>query len=393
MCDDPSPSSRRERLSEVAWLAVVLGVTAFGGPAAHIAMLRNEVVVRRQWLTDRQFLDLIGVTNLIPGPNSTEMVMHVGHERAGRRGLVIAGVGFIAPAAAITLAFAWLYVRYGTTPTGAWLLYGVKPVVIAIVAQALWSLGRTALTSAREAVIAGAAFVMYLLGFNELALLFGGGAIAILLRGLSRLRRSADRVTFSLTPGLFAPSALLSLAAKSPDVAYSATRLFLTFLKIGAVLYGSGYVLLAFLRNDFVNRYGWLTDQQLLDAVAVGQVTPGPVFSTATFIGYLVGGSSGAILATVAIFLPSFCFVAAVNPLVHRLRGHAGLSLMLDGINAAALGLMAAVTLQLGRDAIVDLTSVLLVLAAAAILLRFRVNSAWIVLAGAAVGLVRQLLT
>ncbi len=393
MCDDPSPSSRRERLSEVAWLAVVLGVTAFGGPAAHIAMLRNEVVVRRQWLTDRQFLDLIGVTNLIPGPNSTEMVMHVGHERAGRRGLVIAGVGFIAPAAAVTLAFAWLYVRYGTTPTGAWLLYGVKPVVIAIVAQALWSLGRTALTSAREAVIAGAAFVMYLLGFNELALLFGGGAIAILLRGLSRLRRSADRVTFSLTPGLFAPSALLSLAAKSPDVAYSATRLFLTFLKIGAVLYGSGYVLLAFLRNDFVNRYGWLTDQQLLDAVAVGQVTPGPVFSTATFIGYLVGGSSGAILATVAIFLPSFCFVAAVNPLVHRLRGHAGLSLMLDGINAAALGLMAAVTLQLGRDAIVDLTSVLLVLAAAAILLRFRVNSAWIVLAGAAVGLVRQLLT
>ncbi|HEY8448363.1 MAG TPA: chromate efflux transporter [Thermomicrobiales bacterium] len=393
MCDDPSPSSRRERLSEVAWLAVVLGVTAFGGPAAHIAMLRNEVVVRRQWLTDRQFLDLIGVTNLIPGPNSTEMVMHVGHERAGRRGLVIAGVGFIAPAAAITLAFAWLYVRYGTTPTGAWLLYGVKPVVIAIVAQALWSLGRTALTSAREAVIAGAAFVMYLLGFNELALLFGGGAIAVLLRGLSRLRRSADRVTFSLTPGLFAPSALLSLAAKSPDVAYSATRLFLTFLKIGAVLYGSGYVLLAFLRNDFVNRYGWLTDQQLLDAVAVGQVTPGPVFSTATFIGYLVGGSSGAILATVAIFLPSFCFVAAVNPLVHRLRGHAGLSLMLDGINAAALGLMAAVTLQLGRDAIVDLTSVLLVLAAAAILLRFRVNSAWIVLAGAAVGLVRQLLT
>ena len=393
MCDDPSPSSRRERLSEVAWLAVVLGVTAFGGPAAHIAMLRNEVVVRRQWLTDRQFLDLIGVTNLIPGPNSTEMVMHVGHERAGRRGLVIAGVGFIAPAAAVTLAFAWLYVRYGTTPTGAWLLYGVKPVVIAIVAQALWSLGRTALTSAREAVIAGAAFVMYLLGFNELALLFGGGAIAVLLRGLSRLRRSADRVTFSLTPGLFAPSALLSLAAKSPDVAYSATRLFLTFLKIGAVLYGSGYVLLAFLRNDFVNRYGWLTDQQLLDAVAVGQVTPGPVFSTATFIGYLVGGSSGAILATVAIFLPSFCFVAAVNPLVHRLRGHAGLSLMLDGINAAALGLMAAVTLQLGRDAIVDLTSVLLVLAAAAILLRFRVNSAWIVLAGAAVGLVRQLLT
>lgn len=356
-------------------------------------MLRNEVVVRRRWLSDRQFLDLLGVTNLIPGPNSTEMVMHIGHVRAGRWGLIVAGLGFITPAAAITLAVAWAYVRYGTTPTGAWLLYGVKPVVIAIVAQALWSLGRTALTSAREAVIAGAAFVMYLLGFNELALLFGGGAIAVLLRGLSRLRRSADRVTFSLTPGLFAPSALLSLAAKSPDVAYSATRLFLTFLKIGAVLYGSGYVLLAFLRNDFVNRYGWLTDQQLLDAVAVGQVTPGPVFSTATFIGYLVGGSSGAILATVAIFLPSFCFVAAVNPLVHRLRGHAGLSLMLDGINAAALGLMAAVTLQLGRDAIVDLTSVLLVLAAAAILLRFRVNSAWIVLAGAAVGLVRQLLT
>ncbi|HKG26447.1 MAG TPA: chromate efflux transporter, partial [Thermomicrobiales bacterium] len=285
--------SRDRRLRDVVHLALRLGVTAFGGPAAHIAMLRDEVVARRQWVSEQYFLDLLSVTNLIPGPNSTEMVMHVGHNRAGRHGLVLAGVAFIIPAATITLVFAWLYVRYGTTPGGEWLLYGIKPVIIAVVAQALWNLGRTAIKDLPNGAIALGVLALYLAGVNEIVLLFGGAlAVVGLRRAIAGLKDTVAAV-YPMTPaGVSVLPSLPSLAmvAAGATVPYSPLRLFLTFLKIGAVLYGSGYVLVAFLRNDFVVRYGWVTEQQLLDAVAVGQVTPGPVFTTATFVGYLVGG-------------------------------------------------------------------------------------------------------
>jgi chromate transporter len=382
----PTPEPPPDGLVEVAQVALKLGVTAFGGPAAHIAMLREETVVRRQWLTDAYFLDLVGATNLIPGPNSTEMVIHVGYLRAGWRGLVVAGTLFILPAAAIVLTFAWAYVQFGATPAGESLLYGIKPVVIAVVAQALWGLGRTALKGPLLFVIGAAAAALYLVGFNELAILFGGALVVLLVRTVQHLSpRQLGAAMAAPFAGL--PLTMLPTMLQTAPVPVSLMTLFLTFLKIGAVLYGSGYVLLAFLRNDFVERLGWLTDQQLLDAVAIGQMTPGPVFTTATFIGYLVAGVPGAVLATVGIFLPAFIFVALLHPLVPRLRRNPWTAAMLDGVNVAAMGLMAAVTWLLGRDAIVDPLTATLVIAAAVLLIRFRVNSTWLILAGAIVGL------
>jgi len=384
-----TPGERgRAALREVAWVAVKLGFTAFGGPAAHIAMLRDEVVVRRRWVTEQHFLDLLGATNLIPGPNSTEMVIHTGYIRAGWRGLIAAGVGFIAPAALIVLAFAWTYARVGTTPEAEWLLYGIKPVIIAIVAQALWNLAKTAVKGVLAAAIGLGVLALALLGFNEIALLFGGAALMLVLTLARRARRPPP--VAALLPLVGAPiPAATTVAGTAP---FSFLTLFLTFLKIGSVLFGSGYVLLAFLRNDFVLRLGWLTDQQLLDAVAVGQFTPGPVFTTATFVGYLVGGFPGAALATVGIFLPSFIFVAVLNPLIPRLRGSPWTGPLLDGVNVAALGLMAAVTWQLTRSAVVDPLTAALALAALVLLVRFRVNSAWLVLGGGLVGLITWLL-
>ncbi|HET7078974.1 MAG TPA: chromate efflux transporter [Chloroflexia bacterium] len=376
-------------LGEVAALALRLGFTAFGGPAVHIAMLHDEVVTRRRWVTDGYFLDLLGATNLIPGPNSTEMVMHIGHVRAGRRGLVVAGACFILPAAGIVLALAWLYGQYGTTPAAAWLLYGIKPVIIAVVLQALWGLSKTAIKSRFLAVVGAATFILYLLGVNELVLLLGGGLLVMLVENAARLRAGAPPLA-ALLPFLgFAPRGWAALPADTPA---NLIQLFLTFLKIGAVLYGSGYVLLAFLRNDFVNRLGWLTDQQLLDAVAVGQFTPGPVFTTATFIGYVVGSWPGAVLATLGIFLPSFIFVAAVNPFVPRLRRSPWMGALLNGVNVTALGLMAAVTWELARAAVVDGLTAALALVAAGLLLRFKVNSTWLVAGGGLVSLAYHLL-
>jgi chromate transporter len=378
---------QRDALTEAAHVALKLGVTAFGGPAAHIAMLREEAVVRRQWLTDAYFLDLVGATNLIPGPNSTEMVMHVGYLRAGWRGLLVAGTLFILPAATIVLALAWAYVEFGTTPTGESLLYGIKPVVIAVVVQAVWGLGRTALRGPLLLVIGTASVALYLAGFNELVILLVGALLVLIARTVQRmsprqlgaaLAAPVGGLPLSLFPGP------LLLAAPIP---VNLLTLFLTFLKIGAVLYGSGYVLLAFLRRDFVEHLGWLTDQQLLDAVAIGQMTPGPVFTTATFVGYLVAGVPGAVLATIGIFLPAFIFVALLHPLVPRLRRYHWTAAMLDGVNAAAVGLMAAVTWLLGRDAIIDPLTAAMAIVAALFLIRFRVNSAWLVLAGAIVGL------
>lgn len=309
--------------------------------------------------------------------------MHIGHVRAGWRGLVAAGACFILPAACIVLALAWAYVQYGTTPTAEWLLYGIKPVIIAIVVQALWGLTRTAVKGLFLAAVGVAVLALYLFGMNEIVLLLGGGLFVMLVRNARRLRESGTAAAFLPLTGitaLWAPS----LQAATP---VSLLQLFLTFLKIGSVLYGSGYVLLAFLRNDFVERLGWLTDRQLLDAVAIGQFTPGPVFTTATFIGYIVGSWPGAILATIGIFLPSFLFVALVNPLIPRLRASPWMGAFLDGVNVAALGLMAAVTWELGRAAIVDWLTVALALAAAVLLIRFKVNSAWLVLGGGLVGL------
>ena len=374
-------------LAEVARVALKLGATAFGGPAAHIAMLRDETVVRRQWLTDAYFLDLVGATNLIPGPNSTEMVIHIGYLRGGWRGLLVAGTLFILPAATIVLALGWAYVRFGTTPAGESLLYGIKPVVIAIVAQALWGLGRTALKGPLLLALGTAAAALYLAGFNELVILFGSALLVLGARAAQQM--SPGQLGAALaTPAGGLPLAVLSVPLlQLAQVPVSLMTLFLTFLKIGAVLYGSGYVLLAFLRNDFVERLGWLTDQQLLDAVAIGQMTPGPVFTTATFVGYLVAGVPGAVLATVGIFLPAFIFVALLHPLVPRLRRYPWTAAMLDGVNVAAVGLMAAVTWLLARDALVDPLTAAVAGAAAFLLIRFRVNSAWLVAAGAMVGL------
>lgn len=372
-------SETNQRLIELARLFTRLGFTAFGGPAAHISMMHDEVVIRRNWLSEQHFLDMIGAVNLVPGPNSTEMAIHIGAVRAGWRGLLVAGFCFIMPAVLIVLAIAWGYVNYGTTPQADALLYGIKPVIIAIVLQALLRLGRTALRGPLLIAAGVAVFVLYLLGVNELLLLFGMGA---LVAAIKMARHTSLHAT--VLPLLGAGG--LAVAAQQA-VPVSLPQLFFVFLKIGALLYGSGYVLLAFMRSDLVVQLGWLTDQQLLDAVAIGQFTPGPVFTTATFVGYLVAGLPGAVLATVGIFLPAFVFVAALNRIVPAMRRSPWTAAALDGVNAAALGLMAGVTLQLGRAAIFDWLTALLAVAALAVLYRFKVNSAWLVMAGGIVGL------
>ena len=376
---------RDSDVAEVARLALQIGATAFGGPAAHTALLRREVVGRRGWVEDARFLDLMGLTNLIPGPNSTELVMLVGRERAGWRGLCLGGACFIAPAFFLTLGFAWLYQRYGTTPAAGDLLRGIQPVIVAVVAQAIWGLGRAAVRSAFGAVLAAGVFALSLAGGNELVLLFGAGVVA-LGRAVVVAGRWTGLPTLALVPPDWLPLPLVAVAPTGGDPR-DLSRLFWLFLKIGATLYGSGYVLIAFLRNDLVARTGWLTEAQLLDAVAVGQVTPGPVFTTATFAGYLVGGVFGAVLATVGIFLPAFLFVAVAAPLLPRLRRSWWLSAALDGINLAAVGLMAAVVWTLGRAALDTVGSGLLAVAALVLLLRSRINSAWLVAIGGGAGL------
>jgi len=378
------------RLRAVATLFLKLGTTAFGGPAAHIAMMEHEVVRRRGWLTREHFLDLLGATNLIPGPNSTEMAIHIGQQRAGWGGLIVAGACFIIPASLITLALAWTYVQFGTRPQAGALLYGVKPVIIAVVVQAVWGLGRTAIKSTFLAAVALMAVAASLLGTNELLILVAAGGASVLFRILSRARRPTLAFVPAAMPGIAVSHFPAALAANLPTAIaapFSLSALFLFFLKVGAVLFGSGYVLLAFLRADLVDHRHWLTDAQLLDAIAVGQITPGPVFSTATFIGYILGGTSGAIIATLGIFLPSFVFVAVSRPLVPRLRRSPTASAFLDGVNVGALALMAVVVIALGEDAIVDLPTAFLAATSGFLLIRLRVNSAWLVLGGAGVGL------
>lgn len=373
-----------DRLREVAAYFVRLGFTAFGGPAAHIALMRDELVKRRCWLSDDEFLDLLGATNLIPGPNSTEMAIHLGYRRVGWPGLIAGGAGFIIPAMLSVLALAWAYVEYGATPQAAALLYGVQPVIIAVVGQALWELGQKAVKDRLTALVGAAALGLYVLGVSELPLLFAGALLVAFIRNRAALARLASR--FTLHTSVFLLPSTLNLQP------FDLSTLFWTFLRIGSVLYGSGYVLLAFLRADFVEGLGWLTDKQLLDAIAVGQVTPGPVFTTATFIGYVLGGLLGALLATLGIFLPAFVFVALSAPFVARLRRSAWAGGLLDGVNVASLALMAAVTVQLAGAALVDPLTVALALASVIALVRFNVNSTWLVLGGALVGLATAVL-
>jgi len=369
----------------VAGLFLKLGTIAFGGPAAHIALFEDEVVRRRQWLTHDEFLDLLGATNLIPGPNSTEMAIHIGHRRAGWPGLCLAGICFILPATLMVTAIAWVYVRFGTLPPAEGLLYGVKPVIIAVVLQALWSLGRRALKTPTLALLGTGSTILAFAGVHELLVLFGAG----LLMGGGQVMRKGSTSSASmplpiLGPGL--PAVVATGTAAALAMPFGLWPMFLFFLKVGSVLFGSGYVLLAFLRADLVERWHWLTEAQLLDAIAIGQFTPGPLFTTATFIGYLLGGGVGAVVATVGIFLPAFVFVAISGPLIPRLRKSPTAGAALDGVNVASLALMAVVTVHLGVAALVDGRTVGLSILAAFLLIRYRVNSAWLVLGGAMAG-------
>jgi chromate transporter len=380
----PEPATRKARILEVAGLFLKLGLTAFGGPAAHQAMMYDEVVTRRKWITEERFLELFGAANLIPGPTSTEMAIYLGIQRVGWLGFVLGGVCFILPAMLLVLGLAWAYVQYGATLAVVGVLYGVKPVVIAIILQAVWGMGRKAVKGYASGAAGLAAAVLYLLGVNVLVILLAGGLLFMIVKNIRRIRQiNAAGLLLSFGPGLVASS------AAAP---FSLGLLFLTFLKIGAVLYGSGYVLLAFLRADFVNNLGWLTDRQLIDAVAIGQVTPGPLFTSATFVGYLVGGVPGALLATLAIFLPSFAYVAVSSPLLPRLRRSTWAAAFLDGVTVASLGLMAGVTLELAGAAFVDPLTVITGAVGLFLLFRFRLNSTWLIAGGMLVGLAHTFL-
>jgi chromate transporter len=374
---------------EVAMVFGRLGVLGFGGPAAHIAMMREELVQRRGWVDEREFLDLLAATNLIPGPNSTELAIHLGARRAGWRGLLAAGVAFIAPAVALVSLLAWLYARYGTEPAVVDVRYGVLPVIIAIVAYALVGLGRTALNSRLALVVAVAACAGFLLEIHELLLLVAAGGLSL---GWAQRNRLARWRPPPLAAFALLWSAPWAINLPRPGVtsttgrAVSLGRLFAVFVEIGSVLYGSGYVLLAFLDRNLVTDLGWLTRQQLLDAVAVGQITPGPLFSTATFVGWQIDGPKGAAVATLGIFLPSFVFVAALGPVVRWSRRHDSARSFLYGVTAASLGLMAGVLVQLADVALVDPATVVVAVVALAVLVRTGINSAWLVLAGLALG-------
>jgi chromate transporter len=366
-------------LWRLARLFLKLGTITFGGPAAHIAMMRNEVVERRRWMEEQEFLDLVGASNLIPGPNSTELAIHLGRVRAGWRGLLVAGACFILPATLIVLAFAWAYARYGSTPQAEGLLYGITPVVVAIIVHALGGLLRTAVKGLFLAVVGAVALVLYFLGVGEIPLLFGGALLVLSVRIVQRRRGSEA--------GAFAPFGLPLGLLALPSASTGLIGLFLSFLKIGAVLFGSGYVLLAFFRSEFVAT-GLLSDQELLDAVAVGQVTPGPVFTTATFVGYLLAGVPGALLATVGIFLPAFVFVSITGPLIPRLRESPILAGLLDGANVVSLALMAGVTWQLGRASIFEPIPTLIALVSLVLLFKTEINPVWLVIGGGVIGLI-----
>lgn len=385
---------RSRATRELIVLFLRLGFSAFGGPAAHIALMRDEVVKRRHWMSEAEFLDLLGATYLIPGPNSTQMAIHIGYRRAGWPGLFAAGLCFIAPASVIVLLCAWAYKKYGALPQTQAIFYGVKPVIIAIVARAIWGLGRTAVRNWFHLLLGLAALTLALLGIDVLVLLFTAGALAATLDWLHEPKhRSGTRLLwmYSIAALMIAlPDALMRLNRNTRPLPYSHTALFTFFLKVGMTLYGGGYLLIAFLRDGLVHQWRWLTEAQLLDAIAVGQFTPGPLSTTATFVGYLKGGVTGAYVATIAIFLPSFLLIAISGPLVPLLRRSRLAGAFLNGVNVSALALMAAVTVQLGRAALVDGYTIAIALIAAALLLRYRINPVWLIAAGAVCGTIVQ---
>jgi len=382
--------NRTGNLIELAGVFLKLGTTAFGGPAAHIAMMEQEFVQKRQWLSRDDFLDLLGMASMIPGPSSTELAIFIGYRRAGLPGLILGGVCFILPAMLIVTLIAWLYVKFGALPNVAGMFYCIKPVIIAIVIQALYGLARSAMKTRSLALLVIFGTVLCFLEVNQLAILFGAGGIMAAGSWFSQIRernrKSPDTGTGSIQGIMLASGAVGTVAVKT--VPFALWPLFLFFLKIGSILFGSGYVLLAFLRADLVERWHWLSAGQLLDAIAVGQITPGPVFTTATFIGYLLAGTKGALVATIGIFLPSFVLVAISGPIMVRLRQWKATSAFLDGVNAASLSLMAVVTWQLGREALIDPLTMLLAVVSSAALLRYKLNSAWLVIGGATLGLV-----
>lgn len=362
-----------------------LGVTGFGGPAAHIALMREEFVRRREWMTDSEFLEMVGITNLIPGPNSTELAMHIGSRRAGSKGLITAGLCFIVPAVIIVSFFAYLYEVHGQAPAIVDVRYGVLPVIIAIVAHAVTGLGRSTITSLRNGVLAVGSFVLYFVGMHELLVLLVGGLVAVIWSHVPQWKH--DRKSLSL----LVPISMYVATLQSKNEA-SLIRVFLLFLQIGAVLYGSGYVLLAFLENRLVDDLGWLTSQELLDGIAIGQITPGPLFSTATFIGWQVAGVWGAVMATTGIFLPSFLFVALLTVIVPWVKRHAVVQTFVWGVTVSSLGLMAAVLVRLIDDALVDWFTVLITVASLTVLLKTKINVTWLVIGGVAIGLARNVL-
>jgi chromate transporter len=379
----PNPSaSARGSAGEVAVVFLKLGLLAYGGMAGLVAMMRREIVERRRWVGDQEFLDLFGICNLIPGPTAAEMSIALGYERAGWPALILGGVCFILPAVLMVLALAWAYVRYGMLPAAQWIFYGAYPVVIAIIADALWSLGRAAVKNAWLAALVVATIALYFRGVPIVAILFGAALLAGAVGVATNRRKAITAIALPL---------LGAAAGASAAAPFSMLRLFLTFMKIGAVSYGSGYALVAFLRADFVDRLHWLTNQQLLDSVAIALITPGPVFAAATFIGYLKGGVAGALISTLGIFLPSFAFIAIVFPLIPKLKKSALARVVLNGLNAATVGLMAAVSWQLARGAILDVFTAVEAVAAFAILLRFKLNSAWLILGGMALGVAAKL--
>ena len=374
---------KKDDLKAVSRVFIKLGFTAFGGPAAHIAMMRQEVVIKRKWLTEQHFLDLIGATNLIPGPNSTEMAIHIGQERGGWRGLLIAGFCFIMPAVLITGGFAWLYKTYGQLPQAQPFIYGIKPAIIAVILAAIYPLAKKSLQTIELGILGIIALALSLLGYSEVLVLFGAGFVAM---GLAAIRLRKDNVTLSLIP-LFA-----SGVAGQGLMGALNTRLFLSFLKIGAILYGSGYVLFAFLDTELVAK-GLLSRRELIDAIAVGQFTPGPVFSSVTFIGYQINGMSGAVVSTIGIFLPSFLFVALLNPLVRKMRGSKLFAAFLNAVNVAAIALIVTVCFRMGKDTITDWRTILIAVCSAMVLFRFKsVNSVFIVLGGSVAGYLLMLI-
>lgn len=376
-----------KNLKEIALLFFKLGVIGFGGPAAHIAMMEEEVVRKRKWMEEQEFLDLMGATNLIPGPNSTEMTMHCGLKRGGWAGLFVAGGFFIFPAVVLTGLLAWFYVEYSQVPNIAPFFYGIKPAVLAIIAGAVFKLGKKALKNWQLGVIGALVVVAALLGVTEVVAILGGGLLGLIW--LSLMQPDGTKKNSLWLGLLLFPKKIGLLLGSVPAVQMgdvSVSKLLLVFLKIGAILFGSGYVLVAYLEGELIHNLGWLTQQQLLDAIAMGQFTPGPVLSTATFVGYLIAGFKGAIAATIGIFLPSFLFVGLLNPLLPKLKGSPYFRRFLDAVNISAMGIMLAVCLQLGQAILLDWQSVAIALLSLVAVFYFKLNSAYVVLGGAVLG-------